>query len=183
MISANLKPMAALRSLRWPGGWRPNLRTLRPHSRPGGKWPCTVDINGLQVALAAGVDVSTRDAKGWTALMANADLNVRAADGATALFMAVLRGYTEIVAALLKAGADISIQGPRGKTALEVAKVQEHPEMTALLEQTGNDDAVFERATSAGTFGNFAGMRHIRKHAGRHTPRIWAPVLRHTRPP
>ena len=132
------------------------------------------DINSLQAALAAGVDVNTRDAKGWTALMhaanqgytllvpplleAEADLNVRAADGATALFMAALRGYTEIVAALLKAGADISIPGPRGRTALEVAKVQEHPELTALLEQTGKDDAAFEQGKSAGTwraYGNY----------------------------
>ena len=125
------------------------------------------DINGLQAALATGVDVNARDARGWTALMhaankgytlmvpllleAKADLNVRAADGATALFMAVLHSYTEIAGSLLKAGADISIRGPKSRTALDVAKVQGHAEIIALLERAAKDDAAFAQTKSTGT--------------------------------
>ena len=98
------------------------------------------DVDGLKMALAAGVDMDARDGRGWTALMhavnkgytllveplleAQAAVDVRAPDGATALFMAAAYGHTEIVALLMKAGADISIRGLKGKTAGDVARMQ-----------------------------------------------------------
>ena len=119
------------------------------------------DVDGLNAALKAGVDVNARDRRGWTALMhtankgyklmvealleAKADPDVRAADGATALFIAALQGQSDIIEFLMKAGADISIKGPKGKTAVEVARARygdaaaarqknEVPAVVALLE-------------------------------------------------
>ena len=119
------------------------------------------DIEGLNAALEAGVDIDARDGRGWTALMhavnkgylllvepllaAKADPNVRAPDGATALFMAAVHGHTDIIVMLMKAGASVSVRGPKGKTAVEVARTRygepdvargngEAPELLALLE-------------------------------------------------
>ena len=98
------------------------------------------DVNRLKAALAAGVPIDARDAKGWTPLMhaadkgnsilveyllqSKADPNIRAADGETALFIAAVRGHLEIIAALMKAGADPTITGARGKTAVEIARTK-----------------------------------------------------------
>ena len=98
------------------------------------------DIEGMNAALAAGMDVDVRDERGWTALMhavnegyvllvpplleANAAVDIRAPDGATALFMAAVHGHSEIVALLWKAGTDISIRGPNGRTAADVARAR-----------------------------------------------------------
>ena len=107
------------------------------------------DIEVLKAALAAGVDVDTRDGQGWTALMhavnkdypllvepllaAGAGLDIRAPDGATALFMAVVDGHKEIVALLMEAGADAAIEGPQGKTATEVARLHQDPAVAVTM--------------------------------------------------
>ncbi len=107
------------------------------------------DIDGLNAALKAGVDVNARDGQGWTALMhaaekgyklmvgplleARADPDVQAADGATALFMAAVRGHREIIEMLVKAGADTSLKGPQGKTAVEVGWVRGDPAIVRAL--------------------------------------------------
>ena len=106
------------------------------------------NLNGLEVALAAGADVNARDDKGWTALMyvvdkgyvllvepllqAKADPDVRAPDGATALFMAAAHGHGEIIPLLMKAGADPTIKGPKGKMAVEIAQARYGDLTTAL---------------------------------------------------
>ena len=119
------------------------------------------DINGVEAALASGVDINTRDGGGWTPLMhaankgylllieplltAGADVNIRAPDGATALFMAVALGHSDVVAQLMKGGADITVRGPHGKTPVDVARLvygepddarekEEDPALIALLE-------------------------------------------------
>ena len=97
------------------------------------------DVDGLETALRAGVDVNARDGRGWTALMhaadkgylllvpplleAKADPDMQAPDGATALFMAAVLGHSEIIELLMQAGADIGIRGPRGRTAVDVAQM------------------------------------------------------------
>lgn len=121
----------------------------------------TGDLDRLKAALAAGVDVDTRDGRGRTALMhaanenhpplveellrAGADPDVRAPDGATPLFRAALHGYAQVIALLMEAEADFSIAGPRGRTALDMARARfgfvdrvqrydENPAITALVE-------------------------------------------------
>ena len=121
----------------------------------------TGDLDRLKAALAAGVDVDTRDGQGWTALMRAANENhpplveellragagpdVRAPDGATPLFRAALHGYAQVIALLMEAEADFSIAGPRGRTAVDVARARfgigdwvrrngEDPAIAALLD-------------------------------------------------
>ncbi len=105
------------------------------------------DVDGLKTALKAGADVNARDARDWTALMhaankgyaamvgllleAKAYLDARAPDGATALFIAALRGRSEVVVQLMRKGADASIPGPLGKLPLEVARDLQHVNITA----------------------------------------------------
>ncbi len=116
----------------------------QPPSKPARVSPAALlqaaqagNIDAMNAALAAGVDVDARDGQGWTALMhavnqgyillvqplldAEADPNIRAPDGATALFMAVVHGHGEIIPLLIEAGADPWAKGPKGKTAVDVA--------------------------------------------------------------
>ena len=152
------------------------------------------DIEGLQEALEAGVDVDARDGQGWTALMhavargyplvveplleADADPDVRAPDGATALFMAAVDGHTEIIVGLMAAEADVSIRGPMGRTAVDVARVRygdaetarrsgEPLAVLALLEGMSLDDAAYARAEAKGTASAYAEYRR-RYPEGRH---------------
>ena len=121
----------------------------------------TGDLDRLKAALAAGVDVDTRDGRGRTALMhaanenhpplveellrAGADPDVRAPDGATPLFRAASHGYAQVIALLMEAEADPFIVGPRGRTAVDVARARfgfadrvlrsdEDPAVAALVE-------------------------------------------------
>ena len=119
----------------------------QPPSKPARVSPAALlqaaqagNIDAMNAALAAGVDVDARDGQGWTALMhavnqgyillvqplldAEADLNIRAPDGATALFMAVVHGHGEIIPLLMEAGADPWAKGPKGKAPADVARLQ-----------------------------------------------------------
>lgn len=58
------------------------------------------------------------------------DINQRNDDGRTALMYASLRGYTKIVAALLRAGADLSLTDKDGKTAAQYAAPDETNKQT-----------------------------------------------------
>ena len=161
-LAAKMTPDAIAEAQKLTLSWQPARRQLRPNALHRAVQDGS--LSGLQAALAAGVDVNIRDARGWTVLMhaanqgytllvpplleANADLNVRAADGATALFIAALHGYTEIVVALLKAGADTSFRGPKGRTALGVAQVQGHSKVVALPEFAPLLEAAKEREES-----------------------------------
>ena len=98
------------------------------------------DVDGLNAALKAGVNVNARDGRGWTVLMhaankgyvllvapllkAGADPDLRAPDGATALFMAAVHGHSEVIDLLMKAGAEVSIKGPKGKTPVDAARAR-----------------------------------------------------------
>ncbi|MYD95036.1 MAG: SUMF1/EgtB/PvdO family nonheme iron enzyme [Chloroflexi bacterium] len=97
-------------------------------------------LDALEAALASGVAVDARDARGWTALMyaangghprlvaplleAGAGPDLRAPDGATALFIAALHGHAEVIGQLLEAGADASTPGPRGRTPSDLAQAR-----------------------------------------------------------
>ena len=145
---------------------RPAARTLVRAVRDG-------DIDAMNAALKAGVDVNGRDGRGWTALMhaadkgyrllvpklleAKPDPDVQTADGATALFLAVLRGHEEIAAMLVRAGADTEIKGPRHKTALDVARSRKLEKTAALLEAARADRKAFIKAREADTSAAYGG--------------------------
>ena len=57
-------------------------------------------------------------------LQSKTDPYIRAAYGATALFIAAVRGRSDITAVLMKAGADPTITGSRGKAAVEIARTK-----------------------------------------------------------
>ena len=140
------------------------------------------DIDGIKVALAAGVDVNARDGRGRTALMYavnegytlmvplllaadGVDVDVRAADGATALYMAIVHGQGDVVDQLLKAGANISIKGTKSKTPMEIAELRGDEEVIALLKKAKWDDAAFARATSSGNYRGYLSSRPHGRHA------------------
>ncbi len=172
---ADMLTPEALRAMRTAArGWNVTVTAAerRPAPPPGNlhRLVQTGDVEGVKAALASGVDVNARDARGWTALMyaadrgyalfvqpllkAGASPNLRLADGATALFIAVVHGHSEIVGMLMRAGADISIRGPKGKTAVDAARMQ-----------YGEPDAARERGMDAAVLALLAG-------------RTWAEVKR-----
>lgn len=103
----------------------------------------------LAALLAAGADLSARDAKGDTPLLAalartrrleredpglakavrvlleaGADPDARDRRGRTALHVAARRGGPEMVAVLLDAGADVNAKDGRGRTPLAHARLR-----------------------------------------------------------
>ena len=67
-------------------------------------------------------------------LDANADPNVQKPnDKTTAVFMASMRGHTDVVQELISAGADINLSSSRFGTPLKVAKAEGKTEVIELL--------------------------------------------------
>lgn len=82
------------------------------------------DIASVQKLVARGVDV-------------NAKADIISDWGKTALMEASLRGYVDIVAALLKAGADVNAKDDYGDTALVFAAGKGHYDIVKLLLNAG----------------------------------------------
>ncbi len=114
------------------------------------------NVDGLKAALAGGVNVNARDARGWTALM-----------------YAAKEGRSQIIELLMKAGANPSIKGQKGETPVEAArrkygtveaarKKGEGPGVLALLEGktwakvVAEDDAAFAQARALDTSAAYA---------------------------
>ena len=74
------------------------------------------DLNTLQRALEAGVD-----------------LDVRSPEGTTPLILAAMYGQTDLVRFLIENEATLNIQNNDGSTALHVAPLFGHPEAVTLL--------------------------------------------------
>jgi ankyrin repeat protein len=83
--------------------------------------------NALKFSVPA--DILT-EVKSLLAAGVNPSLRFRAMD---LLSVASIKGYTDIVEALLAAGADINAKGDDGKTALQHAAKHKHREIVALL--------------------------------------------------
>ena len=114
------------------------------------------DNRAIETLLAEGVQIDSRDRRGFTPLMyaaANdrvetinllivrgAEVNARSDIGETALICAVRygRGRPETVKALLDAGADPTIVMEDGGTALSWASRKKRTEAVALLSKPGS---------------------------------------------
>ena len=83
------------------------------------------NIDGVKESLAAGADVNGRDGKSWTGLM-----------------HAASRGYTLVVASLLRAGAESGIRAVDGATALFMASESGHLEIVKMLLEADADPEV-----------------------------------------
>jgi uncharacterized protein len=109
----------------------------------------------IEALLANGVDINSRDKRGFTPLMyaaANdrvetiaflvrrgADVNARSDIGETAVICAIRygRGKPETLKALIDAGADVNVVMSDGGTALSWANKKKRPENIALLVKAG----------------------------------------------
>jgi uncharacterized protein len=108
-----------------------------------------------ETLLASGVDINSRDKRGFTPLMyaaANdrvetiallvrrgADVNARSDIGETAVICAIRygRGKPETLKALIDAGANVNVVMSDGGTALSWANKKKRPEHIALLVKAG----------------------------------------------
>lgn len=113
------------------------------------------DATRIEALLANGVDINSRDKRGFTPLMyaaANdrvetiaflvrrgADLNARSDIGETAVICAIRygRGKPETLKTLIDAGADVNTVMSDGGSALSWANRKKRPESIALLVKAG----------------------------------------------
>jgi len=112
---------------------------------------------GVELLLAAGADIDSRDQWGNSALMyasmqGNVDIGLMlvergadvtfkrtASDNWTALHMASNKATLPLVQALLEAGADVSAMGSTGETALMAALLENNIDVAMFLVENGAD--------------------------------------------
>ena len=112
------------------------------------------DIEMVRVLLDYGLDVNSRNIRGWTPLYyapnshpndpgavrllldRGADPNLGTEDGDTPLREASRYGRVEMARLLIEHGASVEVKGRDGKTALDLASKQ-HDEMVKLLSEHG----------------------------------------------
>lgn len=122
------------------------------------------DAEGVQAALAEGVDVDSQDDNGYTALHWNADMGCTPGDreeivkillthgaaieardsmGRTSLFVAASSGSAQIVRALVLAGADVNARSNSGATPLMLAASSGSLDAVTFLLAGGADANAF----------------------------------------
>lgn len=111
------------------------------------------DLDAVNALLAAGTDIDSVDADGWSALRsaawgghlavvsallaAGASVDKADADGRTALRAAAWGGHVDVVNLLLKFGANVDLIDNEGRTALIAAAYMAHAEVVERLIEAG----------------------------------------------